>query len=104
MFPALLLTLAVEVPLYTAALVALGLTTRRRAAALGALVNLLTHPALWWFLAPRPSATRFWTAEAVVAVVEALALLGVVRRDGALLLVISIGANACSVLMGLLVL
>ncbi|UWZ36622.1 hypothetical protein Drose_37445 [Dactylosporangium roseum] len=104
MLPALLLTLAVEVPLYTAALVALGLATPWRAAALGALVNLLTHPALWWFLAPRPSATRFWAAEAMVVVVEALALSVVVRRDALLLVVTSVGANACSVLMGLLVL
>ncbi|WP_460494150.1 hypothetical protein [Dactylosporangium cerinum] len=51
MIPALLLTLAVEVPLYVLALTALRLATPARAALLGVAVNLLTHPVLWWLLA-----------------------------------------------------
>jgi hypothetical protein len=111
--PALLLTLAVEVPLYTAALVALRLARWWRAAALGVLVNLLTHPALWLFLVPHPAAARFWTAEALATIVEAAMLVSALagRRQEprnpwspALLLVVSLGANACSLLMGLLLL
>ncbi|MEV0132360.1 hypothetical protein AB0H83_28350 [Dactylosporangium sp. NPDC050688] len=104
MIPALLLTLAVEVPLYALALTALRLAAWRRAVLLGAAVNLLTHPLLWWFLAPRPSAGRFWAAEAAVVVAEAAVLLAACRRDPALLLVTSLGANATSVLIGLLLL
>ncbi|MFC4998767.1 hypothetical protein ACFPIJ_13090 [Dactylosporangium cerinum] len=104
MIPALLLTLAVEVPLYVLALTALRLATPARAALLGVAVNLLTHPVLWWLLAPRPSAGRLWGAEAAVVVVEAAVLLLACRRDPALLLVTSLGANAVSVLMGLLLL
>ncbi|MFB9181591.1 hypothetical protein ACFFX1_25930 [Dactylosporangium sucinum] len=104
MLTALLLTLAVEVPLYTVALAGTRLAGWRRAAALGLVVNLLTHPVLWWFLAPRPSAVRFWAAEAAVALVEAAVLAVAIRRDRLLLLVVSVGANACSVLTGLLLL
>jgi len=104
MIPALLLTLAAEVPLYTLALTALRLAGQRRAALLGAAVNLLTHPVLWWFLAPGASAGRFWGAEAVVVVAEAAMLWPACRRDPVLLLVTSLGANATSVLIGLLLL
>ncbi|WP_238012454.1 hypothetical protein KZZ52_58970 [Dactylosporangium sp. AC04546] len=104
MLTALALTLLVEVPLYTVALVGTRLAEWRRAATLGLLVNLLTHPVLWWYLAPRPSATRFWAAEAVVVLVEAGVLAAALRRDRLLLIVVSVGANACSVLMGLLLL
>jgi hypothetical protein len=104
MIPALLLTLAVEVPLYVLALAGLRLASWRRAVLLGGAVNLLTHPVLWWFLAPRPDAVRFWGAEAAVVVVEAAVLFLACRRDPAVLLVTSLGANAVSVLMGLLLL
>jgi len=73
-------------------------------ALLGAAVNLLTHPVLWWFLAPGASAGRFWGAEAVVVVAEAAMLWPACRRDPVLLLVTSLGANATSVLIGLLLL
>lgn len=104
MIPALLLTFAVEVPLYALALTALRLAPAGRAVLLGVVVNLLTHPVLWWFLTPRPSAGRFWGAEAAVVVAEAAVLLLACRRDPALLLVTSLGANATSVLIGLLML
>jgi hypothetical protein len=98
---ALLLTLAVEVPLYVLALAALNVATIGKAALLGTVVNLLTHPLLWWALAPRPSAGALWTAEAAVVVVEAAVLWATVRRYPGLLLVASLGANAASVLIGL---
>ncbi|MFF5230998.1 hypothetical protein [Dactylosporangium sp. NPDC000521] len=101
MIPALLLTLAVEVPLYVLALMALRLASWRKAALLGVAVNLLTHPVLWWSLAPRPSAGALWGAEAAVVAVEAAVLWLACRRDPALLLVASLGANAASVLIGL---
>lgn len=104
MLPALLLTLAVEVPLYTAALAALRLARPGRAALLGVLVNLVTHPALWLFLAPHPGPARFWSAEAVATAVEALILMRAVGRDKALVALIAVGANACSLLIGLLLL
>ncbi|MDG6109054.1 hypothetical protein Daura_50420 [Dactylosporangium aurantiacum] len=101
MIPALLLTLAVEVPLYVLALTALRLATWRRAVPLGVVVNLLTHPVLWWALAPRPSPAALWTAEAVVVLAEAAMLWLACRRDPAVLLVTSLGANAASVFIGL---
>ncbi|MET7418180.1 hypothetical protein [Dactylosporangium sp. NPDC005555] len=104
MIPALLLTLAVEVPLYALALTTLRLAPLKRAVLLGVLVNLLTHPVLWWFLAPRPGAARFWSAEVVVVLVEAAVLYTISRRDPVLLLVTSLGANAASLLIGLLLL
>lgn len=102
MIPALLLTLAVEVPLYALALAALRLATWPRAVLLGVVVNLLTHPVLWWSLAPRPSLAALWGAEAVVVLAEAAVLWLACRRDPVLLLVTSLGANAASVLIGLL--
>ncbi|MEV8515038.1 hypothetical protein [Dactylosporangium sp. NPDC051484] len=104
MLPALLLTLVVEVPLYTTALVALRLAGIRRAALLGVLVNLVTHPALWLFLAPHPGAARLWSAEALATAVEALILIKAINRDKALLAVTAVGANASSLLIGLLAL
>jgi hypothetical protein len=98
---ALLLTLAVEVPLYTAALVALRLATPTKAAALGVLVNLLTHPALWLFLERHPS--RLWPAEVAATALEAFVLIIALKADKALLTTIAVGANAASLLIGLTV-
>jgi hypothetical protein len=103
-FPAALLaTLAVEVPLYAVALTALGLARPARAALLGAAVNLLTHPLLWWSLAPRPGLGRFVVAEVLVWAAEAGLLWLALRRRPVVLAVVSAGANAASVLAGLLV-
>lgn len=104
MLRALLLTLAVEVPLYTAALVALGRAGVAKAAALGVLVNLVTHPALWLFLNPHPGPARFWSAEALATAIEALILIRALKSDKGLLVVIAVGANASSLLIGLLTL
>ena len=104
MFPAFLLTVAVEVPLWTAALVALRSLPWRRAAVLGVLVNVLTHPVLWWSLGDTPSAARFLFAEAAVVLAEAAVLFSIVRRDAVLLLVASTGVNAASIAAGMLIL
>lgn len=99
MLRALLLTLAVEVPLYTAALVALRLAGPGRAVALGTAVNLATHPALWLFLTRHPA--RLWPAEAAATAIEAAILIAALRTDKTLLAVIATGANAASLLIGL---
>jgi Na+/melibiose symporter-like transporter len=101
---ALALTLAVEVPMIGLALTGLRLARIGRAVLLGMGVNLLTHPVLWWALAPRPDPARFWFAEGCVCAVEAVLLwLGLaVRRDFAMLVVLSVGANAASAAAGLL--
>jgi hypothetical protein len=96
------LTLAVELPWYAAGLVALRLVRLRWALVLGVLVNAVSHPLLWWWLAPHPSFTRLAVAEAGVWLLEALLLFAAIRREPALLLVLSLAANASSLLIGLL--
>ncbi len=99
------LTLAVELPWYGAGLVALRLVEPARwwwALALGVVVNAISHPLLWWSLAPHPSLTRLAVAEAGVWLLEALLLWAAIRRELALLLVLSLAANASSLLIGLL--
>jgi hypothetical protein len=103
---ALLVTLAVEVPLYVAALVALRLARPGRAALLAVGVNLLTHPVLWWYLEPRPTPGRVVAAEVLVWAAEAgLLWLALGRRPSrlAVLAVVSAGANAASILAGVLI-
>jgi hypothetical protein len=100
---ALLLTLAVEVPLYVAALVSLRLAPVRRAAALALLVNLLTHPVLWSTLGERPPVLRVAAAEVLVWLVEAALLWLAVRRRPALIALVAAGANAGSILAGALI-
>ncbi|TYC71192.1 hypothetical protein [Streptomyces sp. CB01881] len=110
---ALALTLLVEVPLYTVALTRAGGIRPARAAAAAVLVNLATHPLLWWFLghgAARStgSAAAYWTAfglgEAAVCAVEAALLrpLAGTSLRGPLPWAASGTANAASVLAGLL--
>jgi hypothetical protein len=111
---ALLLTLAVEVPLYVAALVALRLAPFRRALPLAMAVNLLTHPVLWWTLGDRPPVLRIAAAEVLVWLVEA-ALLGLAlrrrpaltgptaRRHLAVIALVAAGANAGSILAGAII-
>jgi hypothetical protein len=80
-FPvALMVTLAVEVPLYAAALAALRFATAARAALIGAAVNLLTHPLLWWWLGSRPPLGRIAVAEVLVWAAEAGLLWLALRR------------------------
>lgn len=100
---ALLLTLAVEVPLYVAALVSLRLAPLWRAVALALLVNLLTHPVLWSALGERPPVLRVAAAEIVVWLVEAAILWLAVRRRPGLIALVAAGANAGSILAGALI-
>jgi hypothetical protein len=105
-FPtALLLTLAVEVALYAAALVALRLARPLRAALLAVAVNVVTHPLLWLLLAPRPTLAAVVAAEVAVWAAEALLLWLALRRRPSLAVlgIVSAGANAASILAGLLV-
>ncbi|GAA1033472.1 hypothetical protein GCM10009557_35300 [Virgisporangium ochraceum] len=100
---ALLLTLAVEVPLYVAALVSLRLVPVRRALLVAVAANLVTHPALWWALGDHPSLGVLVLAEVVVWLAEALLLWLAVRRAVRVLLVVAAGANAASILAGALI-
>jgi hypothetical protein len=100
---AFVLTLAVELPWYVAGLVALRLAGWRRAVGLGVLVNALSHPVLWCFLAPHPTLPHTAVAEGAVCAFEALLLFAAIRREPALLALLSVAANGCSVLIGLLV-
>jgi len=97
------LTLAVELPWYGAGLVTLRLVRRWWwALALGLLINAVSHPLLWWTLAPHPSWAWLAGAEVGVWLLETLLLWAAVRRDLGLLLVLSLAANASSLLIGLL--
>ncbi|MFD0277143.1 hypothetical protein ACFVHB_24990 [Kitasatospora sp. NPDC127111] len=113
---ALALTLLVEVPLYTVALARAGGVRPARAAAAAVLVNLATHPLLWWSLSrcaagsagAGGSGAAYWTAftagETAVCAVEAALLrpLTGLRPGGPLPWAASGTANAASVLAGLL--
>jgi hypothetical protein len=66
-------------------------------------VNMCTHPVLWWVLAPQPALLHTLVAEAVAVVVEWALLAVAVRRDLAVLGLLSFGANVSSLLIGLLV-
>jgi hypothetical protein len=97
---ALALTLAVEVPVYAGSLRVARVLTVGRAAALAVLVNLVTHPVLWYGLS-RAGPGWFVPAEASVVLVEALGCWLLLRREPALLLLVSLFANTASVLAGL---
>ncbi|WP_155368497.1 hypothetical protein [Catellatospora vulcania] len=103
---ALALTLAVEIPVYAAAL-RWGWSAPWRRAVLCALgVNLVTHPVLWWLLAPRTALAAYpllmVVAEVVVCGAEAALLVWWLRRRDPLLAVLAVAANAASVLAGLI--
>jgi len=98
----LAVTLTVEVPVYTVSLVTARLLSVGRAALLAVLVNVVTHPLLWYGLsAAGPS--WFVPAEAAVVLVEATLAWSFLKRDAALLLLVSLVANTGSVLVGLAV-
>ncbi|MFF3074772.1 hypothetical protein ACFVSN_39815 [Kitasatospora sp. NPDC057904] len=107
---ALALTLLTETPVYTAALSLAGPVRPGRAAAAAVLVNLATHPVLWWTLRHWTGgpAAAYWTAfglsEAAVCAVEALLLrpLTGLRPRDPLPWIASGTANATSMLAGLL--
>jgi len=96
------LTLAVELPWYVAGLTALVQVRWWVALGLGVAVNVCTHPLLWWVLAPHPTLLRMVLAEAAVVVAEAALLAVAIRRDFVVLGLLSLAANASSLLIGLL--
>jgi hypothetical protein len=96
------LTLVVEVPIYVVALTAAAGVGWRRSVAAGVLVNVATHPALWFTLRAHPG--WFAPAEAFVCVVEWLLLGALTGRRGPIILVASICANSASALAGILLL
>jgi hypothetical protein len=61
------------------------------------LVNVCTHPVLWWMLA-HPTLQQTLMAEAVVA--EAALQAVAVRRDVAVLAQLSLAANTSSLFVG----
>ncbi|MEU8004971.1 hypothetical protein AB0B66_27755 [Catellatospora sp. NPDC049111] len=103
---ALALTLAVEIPVYAAALRWGWAVSWRRAALCALGVNLATHPLLWWLLAPWTGLSAYPLvvvfAEVVVCGAEAMLLAWWLRRRDLLLAVLAVAANAASVLAGLI--
>lgn len=96
------LTLAVELPWYIGGLAALVGVRWWSALALGVMVNACTHPLLWWTLAPHPSLLQTLPAEAAVILAETALLAVAIRRDFAVLALLSASANASALLTGLL--
>lgn len=104
---ALGVTLAVEVPLVTLALVGLWRVSLRRAVTAAVAVNLATHPALWWSLAPwtdRPwYPVALGVAEILACVVEFALLARLLVTDRRLLAILCLGVNAASLAAGLFI-
>ena len=96
---ALALTLVIEVPVYAVALAVARLAPWPRAAVAGVIVNLATHPLLWWLLTAYPG--LFVVAEVGVWLVETALLYAWLRRDAPLLALTALTANLASVLAGL---
>ena len=99
---ALLLTVAVEAPLWVAGLRATGSSAPLRGLAVAIGVNLLTHPLLWTVLAPAPALTSVLAAEGCVVLVEAAVVRLVTGRGPGVALLLALGANAASLACGLL--
>ena len=104
---ALALTLAIEVPIYTLFLMKMYEQPGRRAATAGLLVNLATHPVVWFVLYPLLEPRAGYTGYAMIAELfawgtEALLLsIWSGRRDGRLA-VLSLLANGASYLASVL--
>jgi hypothetical protein len=96
------LTLVAELPWYVVGLVLLVGVPWWIALLLGVAVNASTHPLLWWVLAPHPTLAQTLLTEIVVVVAEATLLAAAVRRDLAVLVLLSLGANASSLFIGML--
>jgi hypothetical protein len=104
---ALALTVATEVPVYTAALRAASGSPPGRTALAAVAVNLVTHPPLWWFLRQVHGGgywAAFAAAESAVVLAEGLLMSRALRLRGPAHYAASAAANAASVLAGLLLL
>ncbi|MEW1864971.1 hypothetical protein OG896_32010 [Streptomyces sp. NBC_00669] len=104
---ALALTMAVEVPVYVAAITTASPARYGRTAAVAVMVNLVTHPVLWWFLSRVPAGgywPAFTVAEGVVCLVEGALAAWWLRLRGPVPYAASVAANAASVIAGMLLL
>src|SRR6266536_2029764 len=102
---ALAITLGVELPIVTTALVRWYRLPLARALALDVAANLLTHPIVWFGLAPTPrpvvgDLTFTLAAEGFAWLAEAALFFSVVRRDALGVLLLSLIANLASYLVG----
>ncbi|SEG57963.1 hypothetical protein SAMN05216223_106377 [Actinacidiphila yanglinensis] len=103
--PALALTVAVEVPVYAVTVISASPARFRRTAVAAVMVNLVTHPLLWWFLSRVPSHDywpAFAVAESVVCLVEGALMAWWLRLRGPVPYAASVAANAASVIAGML--
>jgi hypothetical protein len=98
----LALTVLIEAPWWIGALPALRIAGIRRAVVLALLTSGVTHPVLTLALPDHASWPAIIGAEVGVALAEALIGWLVCRRDAVLLLLVSAGANATSLGVGLL--
>ena len=100
------LTLAIEVPVYVAALSLVGSVRPWRAVVLGVAVNVVSHPLLWFVLVPAlrdlGEPTAILIAELAVLVGEAAALFVSLRQDRWVALPAAVVANGMSFLAGVL--
>lgn len=104
---ALGLTVLVEVPVYVAAITVSCQVRWYRTAVAGVLVNLVTHPLLWWFLRQVPAHGYWWgfaVGETAVCAAEGWMVARVLRLRGVVPYAAAVAANAASVLAGLLLL
>lgn len=97
------LTVAIEVPLYVAGLLALRQARTGRALLAAFLANVVTHPALWWSLSGDVTMATVVVAEICVCVVEGVVVRLVTRREALVALLIAVGANAASFGVGLVI-
>lgn len=114
------LTVLVEVPVWTALLVAVVRVSIGRGVVVAIVVNAVSHPLFWFLVHPVAVAAMgdTWAAlaaaEVVVVIVEAVVARALVRTAGmagaatrpassSTLLAISFVANACSLGVGLLI-
>lgn len=105
--PALALTVVVEVPVYVAAITTASPARFGRTAAAAVMVNLVTHPVLWWFLSRVPAGgywPAFAIAEGVVCGIEGALLARWLRLRGPVPYAASVAANAASLIAGMLLL
>lgn len=100
-------TLAVEVPLYAVLLPRRAPVTAARAVAIGVLVNVVSHPLLWFGLQPvgrwagAPTLAAVVVAELVVWLLEAAAVRVLAGVDVRWALAVTAVANAASLGAGL---
>ncbi len=103
---ALVLTLTVEVPVYVLGLSAGAAVPWRRAAMVAVVVNVVSHPLLWFGLVPLltrvtgSELTALIIAELVVWVGESVATARLAARPIGLGLAVAAAANAASLLAG----